>query len=422
MTTPRRTLFLGLSKRSTGEATYAVRQLLKLGYRDEERPILSVHGHLRDVVASYGSGVALHELSDRPFNEILSSLRLLPRSYEKIVMIDLNAFFMEVGLNIAQRDELFALFDEWRSDGARVGCIDYFGTFGLDQTEYDERLKTARAGLAEKVRGIPMRSRLGYYLNRFVPERMRLQLHVRRAGISVFRPVPLNRRACEREILSYVNEFPGPRARSRGDAADHVLIGLSRFFEYTVDHVTIRKLCQRIIEGLTACLPLRSLTLIDPFECTAGLGGELSVKCMRWVDRETLDSLIDSSLFVGLFVPYGTVGSISLSRGTPFVSFVSSRSTADSVAFSRLTDGVVLPGFNALGVWEDEVFLPSLERDNPYFNAVWKVDLSEPDAFPALAEFLGSDESHSRIAAHRSYLASIQELSLRRCLEESFAP
>ncbi len=422
MSAERKNLFVGLAKRSTGEATYMVRQLAALP--PDFRVSLLVNRALAGVVGGYGGDKAFHELTGMPFGEILRSLESVFRDCANVTLIDLNCFFLECNIRPEQRRELFALLERTHSGGVTVSVVDYFGSCTLTEAEHASRLSAAQARLERKIRGIPTTSRLGYYLRKFIPERMEMQLIPPFAGPVILRPVPINRgqAATDRE-LGYLNLLDVvPRARERKHRRT-VFFGLSRFFEYTVEHPIISNLCAGIFLELKKVLDIDRIVCIDPFSCVSGieLPDGLELETHAWLESGELDRILDESLFAGLFVPYGTVGTIALNRGVPFVSFGASESSMTSDAFRALMKGQAFPGFHALGIWEDEAYFPDLARDNPYFRAVSSVDICDSESFARLAEDLESGAADRRVRAYQDWLASLDVLPFSSCLDRLYA-
>lgn len=422
MPAERKNLFIGLAKRSTGEATYMVRQLAALS--TEHRVSLLINRSLEGVVAEYIGDKAFHELTGMPFGEILRSLESVFRDCANVTLIDLNCFFLECNIRPEQRSELFALLERTHSGGVAVSLVDYFGSCTLTEHEHVTRLSTAHARLERKIRGLPTTSRLGYYLRKFIPERMEMQLIPPLTGPVILRPVPINRGdpATDR-VLGYMNLLDViPRTRERKDRRT-VFFGLSRFFEYTVEHPIIRNLCAGIFVELKKVLDINRIVCIDPFSCVSGidLPDGLELETHAWLKPEELDRILDESLFAGLFVPYGTVGTIALNRGVPFVSFYASESSMTNENFRALMKGQSFPGFHALGIWEDEAYFPDLARDNPYFGAVSSVDICDPDSFARLAEDLESGAANERVRAYQDWLATVDVLPFSSCLDRLYA-
>ena len=265
------------------------------------------------VVGGYGDDKAFL-LTGMPFGEILRSLEAfsaIARSYP-----DRSELFLSV---VSGRSEarLF-LLERTHSGGVTVSVVDYFGSCTLTEAEHASRLSAAQARLERKIRGIPTTSRLGYYLRKFIPERMEMQLIPPFAGPVILRPVPINRgqAATDRE-LGYLNLLDVvPRARERKHRRT-VFFGLSRFFEYTVEHPIISNLCAGIFLELKKVLDIDRIVCIDPFSCVSGieLPDGLGSRLMPGESGNSTASW--TSPVRHLFVPYGTVGTIALNRGVP---------------------------------------------------------------------------------------------------------
>ncbi|MBN2353005.1 MAG: hypothetical protein JXD23_10590 [Spirochaetales bacterium] len=401
-----RNLFLGLAKRSTGEATYIVRQISALAGGTGIDAGLRVNENLADVVSGYRGDTGFLSFARLSFLEILSEIEAIAADWDGITFIDLNCFFLEANIRPAQRENFFSLVRRLAANGKTVSCVDYFSTFTESVEEWKERVERCRERNLRRLGGMPADDRLGYYLRKFMPERMEAQIMPPLEGVSVLRPVPLNRPGPRGPYFFHydnrLSSAPAPRADGKRRS---VLLALSRFFEYTVPREVIRSLCRGIVRNLHRHLDVERIVLIDPFACTSDLDGTTPalIETRTWLNKETLHAEIDEALFVGLFVPYGTLGTISLSRGVPFVSFRAGESGSSSESYRELAGGAVYPGFNALGVWEDEAFFSDLAEGNPYFDAVETVDIARADAFSELAGRISSRAMERRVKTYRDF-------------------
>ena len=185
----------------------------------------------------------------------------------------------------------------------------------------------------------------------------------------------------------------------------------------------MKNLCTVIFNELTNVLDIERIVCIDPFSCINDLdvSKKLKIEVHPWIESSELDTILDESLFAALFVPYGTVGTIALNRGVPFVAFYASESSVMNRRYNNLMKGEPFPGFHALGIWEDEAYFPDLAYENPYFKSVLFVDICQPDAFEKLERELHSKNIDEKIHTYQKWVASIKTLTFASCLDHLYS-
>ena len=401
-----RVLFLGLSRRSTGEVTYIVQQLINLGIQNWE-PELLIHRELSSVGVLFQGKKSTHDLSQSKFPERREFLKEIFTKNSVVLVIDWNSFLLETNVTPAEKQILETDLNQYVQDGTRLGFIDYFSSFFRDPMMRMDYLTAAQEGLKRKTEGLPLTHRLVYYVRKFVPLRMELQLSTVPRSIEIFRPVPLNIHGGTEGVRYYKNLFPEVHPRKN---PEFILLGLSRFFEFSVDRKILEKLWGSLLIKIIETFPHQKVQIIDPFNLSWPQEIQDRIQVSSWLSREELDDILSRSLFVGLMVPYGTLGTMALQRGIPFVSFYSSQSTEASKAFAGMIPGIHFPGFNALGVWEDEGFLGGLMQENSYFSQVLMADLARVDLWQTLAPQIRKSYDHPESLERVSKLGNLPGL------------
>ncbi|MCX7655969.1 MAG: hypothetical protein N2Z76_05550 [Treponemataceae bacterium] len=406
-------LFIGLAKRSTGEATYTIRQLKR--FSSDFNIELWLNYNLKDVADSYIGIKKFHNITENPFKEILDALYNLFCRFSSITLIDLNCFFLENNIKASQRDDFFDFLEKISNkEGIRILIVDYFGSYTSTLDEMNTRLNKAKERLEKKIEGIPLNNRISYYLRKFVIHRMEMQLFPPLDSAFILRPVPLNKIENHSRVINYKNNLESFVARKQ-EKRKTIFLGLSRFFEYTVEYKIIRDLVSSVIQEIKKSFPIiDQVVCVDPFFSLTSIEMPrgVNLKTYQWIENKNFNDILENSLFVGLFVPYGTVGTIALSKGVPFISFHASMSSVNSEFYKKMLKGHILPGFNALGVWEDEVYFPDLMVNNPYFNSVFFVDLCNPQSFLDLKDYIESGKSEIVVAKYQKWFENLNVYEL----------
>ncbi|MCX7656082.1 MAG: hypothetical protein N2Z76_06120 [Treponemataceae bacterium] len=385
-----------------------------------ENVLLVVNRTLENVVASYKGKKSFHDMTGMPFQDILAELRDFFKNFKTVTLIDINAFFLEYNIREHQRNDFLYFLEEIHNSGIIVSIVDYFGTCTLSEEEYTKRLYAARERIKSKIQGILVTTRIGYYLRKFIPERMEIQLIPPLKGPLIIRPIPLNREEVwNNRVIGYKNLLGiVPRKREKKNRKT-VFVGLSRFFEYTVEHLIIRNLCKGIFFKLKEVLDIERIVCIDPFSCIEGidLPKGMRLETYKWLEAGNLEQILEEALFAGLFIPYGTVGTLALNCGVPFVSFYASTSSVLSDNFRSLMNGQLFPGFYGLGIWEDEIYFPDLAYSNPYFNSVSFCDICDSHAFINLANDFKNGIAEERVQHYQNWVTTLNTPLFSSCFD-----
>ena len=250
------------------------------------------------------------------------------------------------------------------------------------------------------------------------------QIHLVSPDMDVLRPVPLNCPKTENTrqsgIYYYRNSFAHDYGINASKSPQKILFAFSKFFENTIDHRTLQKLFVYTAQKFNRRFRPDEIVVIDPFGCTADLQAidGAVVTAVSWMDKRALCETIERAYFVALLVPYGTLGTIAVLNGVPFVTIHNSISSLESPHIEKLVGEFMLPPFNALGVLEDHAFFEGLCERNPYFKAVVFNDLADPLAFDLTYNNIISGSARTQIEEYRRRLASLELSSLSGIVTE----
>ena len=127
-----RVLFLGLSRRSTGEVTYIVQQLINLGIQNWE-PELLIHRELSTAGVLFQGKKSTHDLSQSKFPERREFLKEIFTKNSVVLVIDWNSYLLETNVTPAEKQILESDLNQYVQNGTRLGFIDYFSSFFRDK-------------------------------------------------------------------------------------------------------------------------------------------------------------------------------------------------------------------------------------------------------------------------------------------------
>jgi len=374
-------VFFGVSKRSTGEINYMLKECKKL-YYDGVKVKFVVNKRNSHLLSSF-EGEKIF-INPENWYEVFKSVQ----GEDNIsVIVDFAAAVLE---GFFDKKEVLSTF--LRSSSTFV-IVDYFGLLCENEEELKERVSQSYIIMKESSRYFKKTDRVAFVVERLYKTKsgdMLFSLEELPRNVYVAKPVPLNVVNSDiygtGKVFYYTNLFSEQFdlvANIRENLEENrrkFLVALSSFFSYvfSVDKLSVffNNLLRRFWEVFPEC---NSITIIDPIGMSWSDIPGVEIKKVKWLNRGDLLREIRESLFVVGFVPYSCLGTIAIEQGTPFIYVYSSKPTVESKNFSELTGGNLFPRFNALGVLEDEIFFPYLKEGNPYFDFCIGVDLGNDE-------------------------------------------
>lgn len=369
-------LFFSFSKKSSGELTYLlnhmelVKDFTNITICANEVNQTKLKNHNINSIYYKAEKITAKELIDIFYNIVIG--------FSYIFIIDLNCFFSEFNISDVEKEYFYNSLNKLNNQKIKIAAIDYFNAFVRDMEKYELLLHQANDLYKEKIKGLQLNNKLSWYYTNFVFKRIKNQIIYIPEYITIFAPVPLNTIKNDNRLY-YKNNLISENIENKTEQKrEIILFALSSFISYTLNNQDIYTLCHNLFSQLCNSFKAKKVLCIDPTDSLKNeKNNEYEIEIRKWVDGKELVSFFPKVIFTGLFVPYGTLGSISVNNNTPFVYFYSSQSSALDNNFRYLIKNTNIPGFNALGLWEDEAFFSELVKDNPYFECINGCDISD---------------------------------------------
>lgn len=418
--------FLSLAEKSTGELTYLVSSLNASGASCNlsRMSVLFVSTQLAHAAIYFPGMIRHHDHSKSPLKKINRFLTDCIFKFDIIICIDVNCFILERNLHDQSLREFYTLFHEQIAAGKKIAFIDYFECFHNQKSDYDAHKASILSEIRDVTAGFETESRFSFYVSKFLPKRISSQIQLCPSGTSILRPVPLNFPKAfpghRPGIYYYRNCFASDYLIKTSNQKRNFLFAFSKYFENTIDRRLLRKLFIHAAQGFVRRFSPDEIVVIDPFGCTADQNDidGTRVTSQLWIDKPTLCKIMGESYFVALFVPYGTLGTIAIMNGVPFVAVNNSVSSSLSPHVSKIVGDFKLLPYNALGVLEDHGFFKKLKRQNPYFDAVSFCDLADPCAFDIVHQCILSGTAQNKAVLYRQKFSELRLPTLSQVINE----
>ena len=393
-------LFFSLSSRSTGEISYLI-GALNGKYRPGIELELIVHRSLSKVAGQFPGQITYHDfLTKDRFEDILNYLARISEHVDALVLIDVNSLCLEFNLTDKNREELIK-FLEVASRDKKVAIIDYFCATVSDYQTYQSRKELVERKVYEITRDLPGKPFEMYYFTKFLKMRALSQILYLPSSVQILRPLPVTLKVTlqpESNITYYKNTFW--KVEQGKPDSKKFLITFSRFFSNRVIRPKfLERLFIEVSRKIIQTADINEIVFIDPIGVVPEKFqlDDVRVTTYKWLERKAFLAVLAEAAFTAAFVPYATIGTISILNRIPFVSLYSSRFSSEIPWMRQALDSMVIPPFNGFGIWEDISFYDVLTENNLYFNTLIMADIGDDKSFITAIQSIRSQEHIKRI-------------------------
>jgi hypothetical protein len=405
-------LVLNLSRQSTGEIRFLT-ALLKGSPCEGIRVDLALYEGFDGLFPDFpGTRIPVRWTRKVSPDEVLAYLGTVANGYGRILFLDLTSAMLEYSWTREQAETLLErISTRW---SAELLLFDPMAVMEKDPSRLDERRRRCEDALdefiAENLR-VPghVSVKKAFYFSKYLKPRTLNQLVRIPPSASVLRSVPYtwpspDDHGAFRYFKCHFEVVPDVAPRE-----DFAVLGFSKMVENLLPGETIAEyfdwLCSRIRDEFG----IREIVAIDPSRFLVGSARPegLVVQVHERMERSAFLGCLGKARFAGCFIPTTTVGVTAIQSGIPFISFHSSRESSDFIAHKSVANAI--PRYTSLGIWEDFAFIRDLLRpENPYFQGVRMLDVSEPGEFRDCRVELDSGVLRDRIATSREALAALE--------------
>ncbi len=393
----KKVLFISFSSRSTGEISYLIGALNE-GVLNGLSLNLVISPKLSLVAEKFPGQVHFHDLKPTDScQKIINFLEQICHAGDIIVLIDITNLCLEY-LFTEKKQVLFAKCLTEIAYKKKVFVIDYFKTITSHEAIYDERRKRTEEQVRKLTYNLPGKPFEMYYFTKFLKVRSLNLVMFLPPEVTILRPLPLTFSSSDEEnVISYKAVF-WQKMPSMGKEK-RILITFSGFFaNRVVQPRHLKEMFIGVCERLVAAYDPEEIIFIDPIGILPDKTEIKSVvlRCYPWLKRDNFINLVSQVTLTAAFVPYATIGMISLLNRVPFISLYSTRPSSEVDWLDEAFKPIVIPPFRGFGIWEDIAFYHELSEQNQYLKAVSFLDISDEREFPRVIHEI-EDHAEQRI-------------------------